>query len=587
MASGDAVEQIKQRLTIVDVVSTYVELKPAGKNLKGRCPFHHEKTPSFNVSPDRGTYHCFGCGVGGDIFTFTEAINGLDFRGALKLLAERAGVELTPQDPQKKNERDRLFDTLEASTLFYTEWFQKKSEAKDYLSKRQVKPETIAKWRVGYAPGPSQHGWRELKQHLEAKGFTTDELVKAGLVKGAAIGKEPYDVFRDRVMFPICDASGRVVGFSGRILSKDSDAPKYVNSPETELFNKSEVLFGYDKAKQHIRSMDFTLIVEGQFDVIMSHQAGYQNTVAVSGTALTAQHVALIQRLSQRVVLALDDDKAGIAAVKRAAELMLARGMDVKVAKMEGGKDPADMVANDVSEFKCSIGSAQHVITYLLEAAATEAKDERNFKLKVREEVLPFVVAIPNRIDQEHFESIIAERLKTTKEAIHTEVERWRDKITRTTPPPVSSTPNHQTATPTEAENRLERQRQELLGYLIALTEVADHGLATKVHEIITQVTGRSTEANRALIDSTLLQQAIFIEEARLGTISPAQLRANVAHASEQFALRTYRELLRERREVLVELESQGEETKSILKEVTELQRRIGEVRYQPEDFLS
>lgn len=587
MASGDSVEQIKQRLTIVDVVSSYVELHPAGKNMKGKSPFTNERTPSFYVSPDRGMYYCFSSSQGGDMFTFVEKMEGVDFKGALKILAERAGVELIPQDPKKKSERERLFDALEAATIFYTDYLTKKTAAMDYLTNRGVKSATIAKWRIGYAPGPDAHGWREAKQHLEEKKFTPNELKKAGLIKGADAGKEPYDVFRDRIMFPICDVSGRVVGFSGRILNKDSDAPKYVNSPETELFNKSEVLFGYDKAKQSIRSMNFTLIVEGQFDVVMSHQAGYTNAVAVSGTALTPHHVALLQRLSNRVVLALDNDKAGIAAVKRAADLMLARGMDVKVARMEGGKDPADMVVHDVAAFKHCIGQAGHVIEYLLDILEVERKDDRSYKLKAREEILPFVVKIPNHIDQEHFEQIIAERLKTTKEAVHVEVERLRTKLENQSGLVREAARVEQVlSTPAVAtKERLDKQRHELLGYLVAISDLVPSPMATKVHEVITVVTGKSASEHKELLAPEVISQLLFTLEDHVQKVPKAQLRADIAHAAEAFARRTYQEHFRQLRAELDRIEAAGEESATILRHMSDMQQKIGAIRYLPEDF--
>ncbi len=429
MARHDAVQQIKERLSIVDVVAPYVELHPAGKSMKGKSPFSNEKTPSFFVSPDRGMYYCFSTAQGGDMFTFVQAMEGVDFKGALKILAEKAGVELVPEDPRKKTERDRQYDVLEAATVYFERSLSGMKQAQEYLQQRGVLPQTIAKWRIGYAPGPPQYGWRELKHALEEEEYTVPEMLRAGLIKEADAGKEAYDMFRDRIMFPIFDNAGHVVAFSGRILSKDSDAPKYVNSPETDLFNKSEILYGYDKAKQGIRSMDFCLCVEGQFDVIMAHQAGYTNTVAISGTALTPHHVMLLQRLSNRAVLALDADRAGIAAVKRAAELMLARGMDVKVVRMPDEEDPADMIQKDAAQFKKVVGQATHVIEYLLAVLADQATDERAFKLQVREEILPYVARIPNRIDQEHFEGVIAKRVQTTQEAIHIETQRFIEKI--------------------------------------------------------------------------------------------------------------------------------------------------------------
>lgn len=425
---SDSVQQIKDKLSILDVISPYVELHKAGKNFKGKSPFAAEKTPSFYVSPDRGMYYCFSTSQGGDIFNFVQSMEGVDFKGALKILAEKAGVELVPEDPKKKTEREHLYSELEDATIFYTDYLNKEIEASDYLKKRGVKPETIAKWRIGFAPGPPKYGWRELKDYLEQKGFKKEELLKAGLIKNTDSGKESFDVFRDRIMFPMSDPGGRVVAFSGRILHPNDKAPKYVNSPETELYKKSELLFGYDKAKNGIRTLDFSLVVEGQFDVVMCHQAGYNNTVAVSGTALTLHHVQLLERMSDKVVLALDADRAGINAMKKGAELMLSRGIDVKIAELPLGKDPADIIQENPTDFKKFVGKSVHVIEFLLHVLKRETKDDRALKLKVRDEVLPFVLLLPNRIDQEHFVTKIAEYIASTTEAVRFELNHAREK---------------------------------------------------------------------------------------------------------------------------------------------------------------
>ncbi len=489
MSSGDTIARIKERLSIVDVVSTYVELHQAGKNLKGKSPFTNERTPSFYVSPDRGMYYCFSSSQGGDIFTFVEKMEGVEFKDALKILAERAGVELVPEDPQKKSEREHLYDVLEEATKFFESYKFKNPEVLTYLTDRGVTAETIAKWRIGYAPGPPHHGWRELKVHLEAKGYTKDEIFKAGLIKGADQGKEPYDVFRDRIMFPIFDAGGKVVAFSGRILAKDTEAPKYVNSPETELFNKSEILYGYHLAKNGIRNLNFALAVEGQFDVVLAHQAGYANTVAVSGTALTEHHVALLQRLSNRVVLSLDADKAGIAAVRRASELMLPRGVDLKVAHIVGGKDPADLIKEDADLFRKVVGGAKHVVEYFLDILEETKKDDRNFKLRVREEILPLLVKISNRIDQEHFEGVIAERLGTTKNAIHFEVERLHELQTKKPAYQKTAVPEEfqKVETVTDAKVSRKEERKEYLAVLIQVFPEEKRSILERAFQSLTE----------------------------------------------------------------------------------------------------
>lgn len=424
---SDSVQQIKDKLSILDVISPYVELHRAGKNFKGKSPFTSEKTPSFYVSPDRGMYYCFSTSQGGDMFSFVQVMEGVDFKEALKILAQKAGVELVAEDPKKKTERERWYAALHEATEYYVERLEKTPAALEYLENRGVTKTTLQKWRIGFAPGPPAHSWRMVKDALEKKGYTKEELFKVGLTKSAEGGKEPFDVFRDRIMFPLFDQNGKVVAFSGRILSKDSDAPKYVNSPETELYKKSELLFGYDKAKHGIRQLNFSLIVEGQFDVVMAHQAGYSNTVAVSGTALTLHHVQLLERLSDRVVLALDADRAGIAAMKRAAELMLKRGVDVKVAEMPLGKDPADIIREDANLFKQIVGKSVHVIDFLLHALTREEGDERTLKRRARLEILPFLLLLPDRIDQEHFITVVANSIHSTSEAVRFELERLRE----------------------------------------------------------------------------------------------------------------------------------------------------------------
>ncbi len=526
--ASDSIERIKERLSIVDVVSTYVELHQAGKNFKGKSPFTTEKTPSFYVSPDRGMYYCFSSSQGGDIFTFIQKMEGVDFKESLKILAEKAGVELVPEDPKKKTERDRMYEALEDATKFFEDYKHKNPEVLEYLASRGVLPETIAKWRIGYAPGPSKYGWRELKEHLEGKGYTKDELLKVGLIKSADKGKEPYDLFRDRIMFPIFDPQGRVVAYSGRILSKDTEAPKYVNSPETELFNKSEILYGYHIAKQGIRNLDFALAVEGQFDVVLAHQAGYGNTVAVSGTALTSHHVMLLQRLSNRIVLALDADKAGIAAVRRSADIMLPRGIDLKVAHIVGGKDPADLIKEDPLAFKKVVGSAKPIVEYFLDILAEEKKDERTFMLRVREQILPLLIKITNRIDQEYFEKVIAERLQTTKEAIHFEVERLHESAKEKE----IHTVRHQLQQAPEVVTPLKKshsRKDGLVEYLTVLTSVFPEAKQGILAKAFTKVTGVDPKVALEKLEIDVRSGLSFTIDTYIAQVNPKQLYEEVA----------------------------------------------------------
>ncbi len=399
------VEQIKDRLNIVDVVSMYVKLDPAGKNMKGKSPFTNERTPSFFVSPDKGLYHCFSTGKGGDIFTFIQEMEGLDFKGALRVLAERAGVKLGPVDVKAADQRDRLYEITELATEIFEKGLSNSPEALQYLRDRGVEEKTIKDFRIGYVP----LGWRFLYEELSKK-FSDADIILAGL--GKKTEKGIYDTFRDRIMFPIMDTAGRPIAFSGRILHDDGKSGKYVNSPDTPLFNKSDVLFGLDKAKNFIRKYNFTILVEGQFDVVMMHQAGLRNTVGVSGTALAdslggtsgVNNLGLVKRLSNNLVLAFDADSAGIKAAKRSAHIGLKLGMDVKVVSIPGAKDPAEFIKESGKEsFGAVLREAKHIIEFETEKIKEGAKDERAMGNSIRAEVLPEIAALGSEIEKSYF----------------------------------------------------------------------------------------------------------------------------------------------------------------------------------------
>jgi DNA primase len=510
-----AVEQIKDRLSVIDVVGKYVELHKAGRHFKGKSPFTNERTPSFYVSPDRGMYYCFSTNQGGDIFTFIQTIEGVEFKEALRILAEQANVELVPEAPERRSARDRMYQILEAATDFFTMHLRETTEARVYLKQRGVHEQTIRSWRIGYAPGPPHSGWRELRTALQNQGYTDAEMLAAGLIKYPDAGKDPFDVFRDRIVFPMYDAQGRVVAFSGRILHANERAPKYVNSPETELYKKSSLLFGYDRAKHGVRSLGFWIAAEGQFDVIMSHQAGYTNTVAVSGTALTTEHVRQLERLCTRVVLALDADQAGVNAMQKAATVMLERGLDVKVATLPEGKDPADLVAEEVESYKRLIGQSKHVIDFLLTHLEQTSRDERTFKLRVREELLPFVVRIPNEIDQEHFIQHIATHTSTTPDAVRHEVQRLRE--LRDTSRNDLSSPAHvlteSNATHIAPSSDTYDRAQELLAYLVAATEVIPASWREAVQQLVVDITQESWDTLVARIATEKQSEYTFLVE--------------------------------------------------------------------------
>ena len=308
------IEEIKSRIDIVELIGSYLKLQKAGANFKASCPFHNERTPSFNVSSARQIWHCFGCGKGGDIFTFVQEIEGAEFPEALKMLAERAGVELRPEDPNLRSEKNRLFQLMEEAAKFFENNLRAGEQVLGYLGKRGLSDETIGEFRLGYA----SEEWRALVQHLAAKGFKFPEMEKAGVAvkRGGAQAitgnsAEYFDRFRGRIMFPIFDYNGRVIAFGGRIFPERENEAKYVNSPETPLYQKGRTLYGLNKSKQEILKKGECVLVEGYMDMAMSWQGGVKNVVAVSGTALTDEQLKILRRLSEKFISSFDIYEAG------------------------------------------------------------------------------------------------------------------------------------------------------------------------------------------------------------------------------------------------------------------------------------
>lgn len=434
------VEQIKERLSIEEIVSSYIKLERAGANLKAKCPFHNEKTPSFFVSPDRGSYYCFGCGAKGDIFTFVEEFEGLDFKGALKILAERAGVLLAQYNKEKEGEKERLYRAMEEAAKFFEKNLAEKGTVLEYLKERGLEDKSIKDFRIGFV----KNDWRELYNYLKSKNFSDAEIEKAGLIKyphpaspeGGGESPSPlgrvgrgYDRFRGRIMFPISDSSGRIIAFSGRIFEDDGKSAKYLNSPDTPIFSKSAVLYGLDKAKDSIRKNNFSILVEGQMDLILSHQAGFKNTVATSGTALSdstvskenvVSNLGLLRRLSGNIVLAFDADRAGFNASSRAGKIALSFGMDVKVVSMPEGIDPADLISkNGTDAWRTAIRNSKHIIEFLLDKVLISYKnDMRKAGREIKEKVLPYVHSVESSIEKSHFIKLISNKSGIAENAL-------------------------------------------------------------------------------------------------------------------------------------------------------------------------
>ncbi len=426
------VEKIKEKLSIVDVVGSYVTLEKAGTNFKAKCPFHNEKSASFFVSPARNSYYCFGCGAKGDILSFVQQFEGLDFMGALRVLAKRAGVELSRENPSIRTERERLYLVMEHATLFFQRNLAKNSAARTYLKTRGLEEKTVQEWRLGYA----SLEWKELFTYLRSKGLSGEDCEKVGLIKKSEKVKgDYYDRFRGRIMFPVFDSSGRVVAFSGRQLENDGTEAKYINSPETPLFEKSKILYGYDRAKLEIRRQDFSLLVEGQIDLVMSHQAGFSNAVASSGTALTETHLEMMKRLSSKLVIAYDGDRAGQTAAARGWQLALGLGMEVKIAKMPEGKDPADIIKESPDIFKKAIADAGHIIDSELERILAEEKDVRIRGKRIEQFILPYIATLQSEIERSYFISRVADKAELKENTVWQEVEKIQARFKNTPNP--------------------------------------------------------------------------------------------------------------------------------------------------------
>lgn len=542
------VEEIKQRLPIEDVIASYIKLEKSGKAFKAKCPFHHEKSASFFVSPDRGGYYCFGCNAKGDIFTFVEQFEGLDFKGALKVLADRAGVSLV-FDQKTDTERDRLFQIMEEATKYFQGELAKcatalpgslGAEVQAYIQKRGLTAQTIQEFRVGFAPD----GWRNLFDYLVAKKWPKDLIEKAGLAKKAEdTTGNYYDRFRGRVMFPISDTSGRVVAFTGRILPKldDGKAAKYLNSPDTPIFDKSAVLFGLDKAKNAIRLAGYSILVEGQMDLIMSHQAGVKNTAASSGTALAdsdldkngvINNLGLLKRLSNNLLIAFDSDAAGRKAAMRAAGIALSLGMDVKIADIVGGKDPADLVLENPDNWKNVLRhNTKPVIEFEIGNVLKEVTEPRNVPKALRDRVFPFIALIESETDKAYFVKMVADRAGLPEQAVWDDVKTLVAKMAAEAGKNDAPRPSPKKEIGTGASRRIDLVERRMFG-LLEVMKKSQHPGVTDFAASIEKVAGdtyteRAARADAQMSDLAFEAEAFFGAQPQMWDAHMRDLLAN------------------------------------------------------------
>ncbi len=360
MKFDEAIEEIRSRINILEIVSERVDLKRSGRSYRGLCPFHAEKTPSFYVDPDKGVYHCFGCGASGNLFRFVMDTEGVSFREAVEILAQRLGITIEYGD--REDRRNPLLRILDFARTYYASQLKREAGrgAREYLRRRGVEPETMQRFQLGYAP-PSGFG---LLREAERQGFSRELLQQAGLLTVTSDGRV-YDLFRERLMFPVQDATGRTVGFSGRTLADAQ--PKYLNTPETLVFKKGRLLYGYPQARDAIRARDGAILVEGQMDVLLMHQVGYENTVAPLGTAFTEHQARQLARSTKHVLLLFDGDEAGLKAVQRTIPVLLKAGIFPKVALLPEGTDPADLAGREPEALRRLMDQAVDIVDFYLQ----------------------------------------------------------------------------------------------------------------------------------------------------------------------------------------------------------------------------
>ncbi len=425
----DAVEDIKARLDVVDVIGEYLQLKPAGSgSFKANCPFHQEKTPSFFVNRPRQSWHCFGCNIGGDMISFVEKVEGMEFMEALELLAQKAGIQLPKFDQKIMGVKKRLQDVNDYVAKLYQHTLISDAEAnvaREYIKKRGIDDLTADIWRIGYSPAD----WSGLEKKLKEQGFNSSDLIEAGIAAAKEHGQGIYYRFRSRLMFPIWDAFGHVIGFTGRILTDEKTA-KYINTPETALYKKSAVLYGLDKAKAHIKREDLAILVEGNMDALTSHQFGVQNVVATSGTALSFEQLSLLKRFSSNLAIAFDMDSAGTMATLRGLDMARQMEFSIKVISYDSklAKDPDELIRKDVELWKDAVRKAKPIMEWIYVRAFTQFSPQTpEGKKDIAQFVLNECRHIQHPVERDAWIAKLAKALDISPDALRSALARATD----------------------------------------------------------------------------------------------------------------------------------------------------------------
>ena len=423
------VEEIKNRLDIVDIVSSYINLQQSSGNFKAVCPFHNEKTPSFMVSREKQIWHCFGCDKGGDLISFVEEYEGIEFKEAIRILAEKANVVLTGFSSSKKEDNSKLYAINKAAAEFFHTILGENSPASQktlaYLDKRQIKADSISNWQLGLSP----ESWDSLLKYLVEAKYSQEDIFKAGLTVKKKDGSGYVDRFRKRLMCPISDTQGRVVAFTSRSLAgivydEEEQGGKYINSPQTLIYDKSKILYGWHLAKELMRKKKYLIVVEGNMDVISAHQTSAKNTIAVSGTALTIEHIKLIKRYANNVILAFDGDAAGSRASFRSIALCWQEDMNVKILVLPKAKDPADIIKDNPDQWlqfiKDSIPVMDYYFKRIFQAIDINRADHKKIAVQ---KLLPIIKYLKTEIEQVHYLKILSDKLQVPFEILKKDLE--------------------------------------------------------------------------------------------------------------------------------------------------------------------
>lgn len=582
---ADAViEQIKQRIDIVELLSEYLKLQKAGSNWRALCPFHHENSPSFMVSQDKQIWHCFGCDKGGDIFTFTQEIEGVDFPEALRVLAQRANVTLTNFNPSVQQKKQRLIEVIAKAQQFYAQALRESKEAefaRQYIAQRGLSPDSVSTFGIGY----SYDDWSRLKDYLVQQGYHEVDLIDAGLVVNH------YDRFRGRLMIPLHDATGTVVGFTARQLREEVGG-KYINSPQSQLYDKSQIVFGLFRAKTAIKKLNSTVVVEGNLDAITAQQHGFPNTVATSGTAFTASQLLQLKRYSPNLLLAFDLDAAGENAAERGIDLALQHNMNIKIVRWpKQYKDPDECIRGDSAAFKEAIRQAISIMEYWFWHAQQGLQLDRVEHKKVLvQRLLPKLKKVTDTVEVSHYIQKLADLVRVDAQLLQERLNKLQSGKSNVTRLP--SAISHQPSAP--RKDRSTKLVEHILGLLLTMPEqfayardyidsafITDDTLAELYRRMLDQYnkSGQFAEepADAALVGKLRLQVDYDFSDS-----SVADRQTALVRAIRELRKRTIEQRLRDVQVELKQVEDQGndqqmnqlvEEVRLLTQQLTELSR--------------